>query len=190
MDAFRPRFQHGSQRRPGEGSPRRPSSRTNPRAAVQDAGVAPPLRPLAWSSGTRVSSTPSSSRRKPTGKWEAPAAGSSGVLPHPARPTLAAHNEGVTLGAGCVGAPTSGPPRPTVAPPAAQWEQRVAASEVGELGPTFALSRSSSDVRREGVMAPTCLMSLGITDMLTFADCFASAAEVRDAWCSSQTTVA
>ena len=49
------------------------------------------------------------------------------------------------------------------------------------LGPTFALCRSSSDGRTEGVRAPSSLASLGITDMLTFADCFDTEAEVRGA---------
>ena len=106
MDGHRPRFLHGSWRRPGEVSPRSSSSRSNLRAVMQDAGAASSLRPeLVWSSGTQVSSTPSSRRRKPTGTSEVAGAGRPAFLQSLALPALAALNEGVTLGAGCAGAP-------------------------------------------------------------------------------------
>ena len=113
----RPRFLHGSWRRPGGLSSRSTSSSSNLRAVVQDAGVASPHSVAvgfsgSWSMRPQVSSTPSSRRRKPTGTVGEAVAGNPAILQGSARPTLAALNESVTLGAGCVGAPTPASARP------------------------------------------------------------------------------
>ena len=52
---------------------------------------------------------------------------------------------------------------------------------VGELGPTFLLTRGGSDQSTEGVAAPLCLQQLGITSMLDLADAFSDEEEVRSA---------
>ena len=85
----------------------------------------------------------------------------------------------LTFGTCIAGAAMTASVRPQSVPPATVWDQRVAAPCGSALGPTFVLSRSSGDSRTEGVTAPSSLAALGITDMLTFADCFDSDAEVR-----------
>ena len=78
------------------------------------------------------------------------------------------------------GAPAT-TPACTLSTTPVDWDQRTAEHFAAGSGATFALGRSSSDGRTEGVMAPRSLAALGITDMLTFADCFDSEADVRGA---------
>ena len=71
---------------------------------------------------------------------------------------------------------------PAVARPTTVWADRIAACTTEVPGPTFALARSSREATTEGVIVPRWLLSLGITNMLDFADAFDCEAEVRTAY--------
>ena len=197
----RPRFLHGSWNVPGGVSASSTSSSSNLSIVVQAAGAASHCAGgLDTSIAPQVSSTSSSRRRKPNGALQWAGAGNPAhmfgavrpalvCLPDPgscnrvadgrASPPTSTH---LAFGACIAGAATSGPARPLCVPPVTLWDQRVAAPCACALGPTFALTRSIGDTRTEGVMAPNSLAALGITDMLTLADCFDSDAEVRGAF--------
>ena len=78
------------------------------------------------------------------------------------------------------GARATSPAHPQPTTPVG-WNRGDAIDSTVGTGATFALGRSNSDERTEGVMAPRSLAALGITNMLTLADCFDSEAEVRGA---------
>ena len=62
-----------------------------------------------------------------------------------------------------------------------EWTERIAAGNVVQLGPTFALARSAREEATGGVLAPTWLLAHGITNMLDLAEAFDDEAEVRAA---------
>ena len=84
------------------------------------------------------------------------------------------------LGVGGCGGASGG--APAVAGPTTEWVDRIAACTAEQPGPTFALARSSREATTEGVVVPRWLLSLGITNMLDFADAFDCEAEVRTAY--------
>ena len=190
----RPRFLHGSWSTPGGFSTRTTSSRSNLSIVVQAAGAAPPCAGAVDASTAHQVSSTSSSR---SGVMDFVGAGNPTHVHDVARPVrvCSQHAGGMnhveeprapqasphSCGTHTIGAATSDVARAHFTSPAVNWDERVAPHRVSLPGPTFALSRSSSDGRTEGVEAPSSLASLGITNMLTFADCFDSDAEVRGA---------
>ena len=123
--------------------------------------------------------TPSAPARPPSAVQHLPLGANQVGEPVHVKGLMSARASASDLGAGSGGGAAAA--SSAIASPIGGWAERIAERNAVQPGPTFALARSSREEATEGVTVPTCLLALGITNMLDFAEAFDDDAEVRAA---------